>query len=246
MKLNVTTYERAGTSGQPNQDRLAVNDMGEQGMLCVLSDGVGSARDPERCSERVVRLVSQNFAARPRQWTLQKTFEKLIEQTNASLYQEGAYLDGNASMQATVAAVCLCENRLHGLNVGDSPVLLIRGENTERLSLDHLAADSERKDVLSQALGMGPELQPHYFERDLKEGDLIVITSDGLTKIRDDQSIGEIARKTSSARGLIQEAIQLGVPAQLDDLSAILIRVEQLGAERSAKSLVDMPIPQPA
>ena len=246
MKLHVTTFEQAGTPGQPSQDRLAVNHLGDHGVLCVLSDGVGTARDPERCSERVVRLISDNFAARPRQWTLQKTFEQLIGQTNVSLYQEGTYLDGSPSMQATVAVVCLRDNRLHGLNVGDSPVLLVRGEKTERLSVDHVVTDAEQRDVLTQAVGMGPAIRPHYFEQNLAAGDWLVITSDGLTKIMDDSAIGELARKSSSARGMIQEAMQRQGPKPLDDLSVILIQVEQLGLERSVTPTDEAPIPQPA
>ena len=68
MKLRSSSYEQSGSPNKASQDRLALVPLDDEGLLCVLSDGVGTARDPERCAERVVRLVADNFSARPRQW----------------------------------------------------------------------------------------------------------------------------------------------------------------------------------
>lgn len=202
----------------------------------MLSDGVGTARDPERCAERVVRLVSDSFSARPRQWPVRKAMERLVEQVNDSLYKEGAYLDGTASMQATLAAVCVMGNRLRGLNVGDSRVLLMHGAEVERLSHDHVSMNGDGHDILTQAIGMGPHLSPHYFEKALSKDDLIVVTSDGLSKLMDDATLGQAARKYASAQSLVREVIENKKTTETDDLSLVIMRVEQLGP--------DLPEPQ--
>lgn len=229
MKLRSSSYEHPGQPGKPSQDRLAVAKIEDNGLLCVLSDGVGTARDPERCAERVVRLVAENFAARPKQWSMRKFFEHLAQQANESLQREGFFLDGTTSMQATLAVACIVGNRLFGLNVGDSPILLIRHGKTERLTRDDVVKGPEGQDRVTQSIGMGPLLQPHYFERDLAQDDTILLTSDGLTKLFDDVSLGRLVNGAATARGVVQEAIRERQPGELDDLSAIIVRVENLG-----------------
>jgi len=235
MKLRSSSYAHPGVPGKPSQDRLAITAHEEEGLLCVLSDGVGTARDPERCAERVVRLVADNFSARPRQWPMRKFFEHLVQQANESLLREGFYLDGNISMQATLAVACLQGNRLFGLNVGDSPILLVRNGTTERLSHDHVVKDADGQERVTQTIGMGPQLQPYYFEKDLSEDDALLLTSDGLTKLLNDEALGLLINGATSAKGLIQEAIRDRRKEDLDDLSAIIVRVENLGH----------PIPEP-
>ncbi len=231
MKLRSSSYEHPGSPGKASQDRLAVLRLEDDGLLCVLSDGVGTARDPERCAERVVRLVADNFAARPRQWSMQKSFEHLVQQANESLQREGFYLDGTTSMQATLAVACLRDNRLFGLNVGDSPILLVRKGGTERLSRDHVVKNADGQERVTQTIGMGALLQPFYFEKDLSVEDVVVLTSDGLTKLADDDSLGRLVNGASTARGMIQEAIKGHKTEELDDLSAIVVRVENLGLQ---------------
>jgi serine/threonine protein kinase len=245
MKLRSSSYEHPGTPGKPSQDRLAVSRLENEGLLCVLSDGVGTARDPERCAERVVRLVADNFAARPRQWPMQKLFSHLVGQANESLQREGFYLDGTISMQATLAVACLQGNRLFGLNVGDSPILLVRNGATERLSRDHVTKNGDGQECVTQAIGMGPLLEPHYFEKELAPDDTIILTSDGLTKLVDDESLGRLVNGAATARSIIQKAIRGQKPENLDDLSAIVVRVENLGPELpDSGKIPSAPFPQ--
>ena len=229
MKLRSSTYEHPGASGRPSQDRLAVTRFEDEGLLCVLSDGVGTGRDPERCAQRVVRLVAENIAARPRQWPMKKFLDHLVRQANESLQREGFFLDGTTSMQATLAVACLKGNRLFGLNVGDSPVLLVREGTALRLSQDHVVKHADGQERITQSIGMGPQLRPHYFEQDLAVNDTILLTSDGLTKLLDDDSLGRLAEHSTSARHVVHEAVRTGAGGELDDLSAIMVRVEDLG-----------------
>lgn len=191
----------------------------------MLSDGVGSARDPRRCSERAVRLVGDHFKARPREWPLRKVFERLIDEANASLYREGIYMDGVASMQTTLAVVYLLGDRLYGINVGDSPVYLIRNGITKRLSELHAVRNGDGKDILTNALGMAEEVEPYYFEEEILPGDIVLLSSDGLPGLINDQELGELACRFGSARTLVQEAQKSG--KDHDDLTAILVEIKE-------------------
>jgi serine/threonine protein kinase len=247
MQLRSSAYEHPGVPGRPSQDRLAVVPLDGEGLLCVLSDGVGTARDPERCAERVVRLVADNFMARPLQWPIRKFFEHVVLQANESLLREGFYLDGTISMQATVAVACISGNRLFGLNVGDSPILLRRGGITKRLSQDHLEKYPDGHERVTQTIGMGPQIKPYYFEMNLASDDMVIITSDGLTKLLDDEALGKLVSRVPNARKAIEQAAKGLSPTDLDDLSAIIVRVDGLApAENKLESprIWDFPNPE--
>jgi len=244
MKLRSSSHGVSGSPDKASQDRFAIVSLEDGGLLCVLADGVGTARDPERCAERVVRLVADNFSARPRQWPMKKFFEHLVHQANESLLREGFYLDGTISMQATLAVVSLCGNRVFGLNVGDSPIFLLHEDNAERLSKNHVETSSEGQERLTQAIGMGPLIRPHYFERELAQGDVIAMMSDGVTKALDDATIGQVVKNGMSARTLVAAAIDRNKSEEKDDASAIVVCVDKLGAP-APESPTHIPWPQP-
>ncbi len=90
MKLRSSSFGLPASGKSRSEDAFAIRPQPDGGLLCVLSDGVGAARDPLRAAERVVRLVSEGFEARPNGWPLRKVFERLVDEANASLYREGA------------------------------------------------------------------------------------------------------------------------------------------------------------
>ena len=235
MKLRITTYGRAAFHHSESQDRFAVHRLEDGGALCVLSDGVGSSRDPGRCADRVARLVADNYVARPRQWGARRAFQLLAEQINRSLYEEGVYWDGTPSMQATLAAVSLEHNRLNGMTVGDSLILMVRKGLVERLSRSDRRVTADGCEMLTQAVGMGPGIEPHHFERALLPGDRIVLVSDGLFHLYHDEdgsgALGHAAAECVSARNMVDKALQQGIEPQ-DDVSAVMVDIEQLGPDQ--------------
>jgi serine/threonine protein kinase len=242
VKLRITTHGIPGTGHSESEDVYAVTSLEDGGALCVLSDGVSAAREPQRCAARVVRLISENFPARPRDWSAQKTFSRLLEQANKSLYAEGAYRDGVASMQATLAAVCVSGTKLCGVNVGDSPVVLLRNGIARRLSQTHTRKNSDGYEVLTSAVGMGDSADSHYFEEPVESGDLLVITSDGLTRCFEDAALAAFADKSRSARTLLLEAVERNDGVDRDDLSAIMVEVQETGPDPDLGK--DVPLPR--
>lgn len=245
MKLHSTSFGLPAPRHAISEDVFSISPCEHGGLLCVLSDGVGSARDPRRCAERVVRLVQDHFNARPREWSLRKAFERLIDEANASLYREGTYMDGIPSMQATLAVVFLNGNQLSGINVGDSPVYLIRNGITTRLSELQAIRNGDGKEVLTNAIGMAESVDPYYFECEVIEGDTILIASDGLPALLNDEGLAELARRFGSARSLVQEVQQLAKKDDHDDLSAILVEVKETSPLPPSSSLIaSTPFPE--
>lgn len=248
MKLRTSSFGMPSPSRVKSEDAFAVTHGADGGVLCVLSDGVSAARDPRRCAERVVRLVSESFEARPLGWSPRQTLERLAGEANASLHREGAYHDGVPSMQATLAAFHIAANHLSGINVGDSPVLLVRDGFAERISTEDTMRNGDGRDILTASIGRNDAVSPHYFERELQQGDLVLAVSDGVTEVLDDAELGRLTTRLRSARLLTLEAARLSTtPGKLDDLSVILVEVEEVDpAVVSPASRATHPFPRPA
>jgi serine/threonine protein phosphatase PrpC len=228
LKAHCTSFGLPGSRHQESEDVYTVTRGENDSILAVLSDGVGSARDPRRSAERVVRLVSEHFFARPKDWSVEKTLTRLIGEANDSLTREGVHRDGIPSMQATLSALLLEKNIVSGVNVGDSPIFLIRGEMIRQLSATHTAPHADGGEMLTHAVGMGEGLRPHVFKATLEKDDLVVLCSDGVLNLLGEKRLGDLAKHHVSARTLVMEAQELAGSKPHDDLSAILIHIQEL------------------
>ncbi len=93
----------------------------------------------------------------------------------------------------------------------------------QRLTETHSVRNGDGAEMLTNAIGMGNAALPHYFEQELAEGDIVVITSDGLTHLLSDAEIGDYVRRFGTAKALVHEAVRTSKSKALDDLSAIVV-----------------------
>jgi PPM family protein phosphatase len=157
-------------------------------------------------------------------------------------------------MGATLVVPALIENRLWWISVGDSPLFLFRGGKLTQLNEDHsmgpqidlmveaglldaqTAANHPDRNCLVSAL-MGtkiPRIDCPSQPFELRAGDIIVCSSDGLQFLTNDQierllSRYRRARSTEIAERLLEELGKLGDPDQ-DNISFTVIKVNDASA----------------
>lgn len=120
--------------------------------------------------------------------------------------------------------------RLILINVGDSRAYLIRAGTITQLTQDHTVIDEQvrkgrltpeqaarhpDRHVLTRAMGLGPDLESDLFHYDLLPGDLILLCSDGLTKMLTDEAIlhTSLLHRDNAAlatKALLQAALDAG------------------------------------
>jgi len=164
---------------------------------------------------------------------------------NVTVYaqtQERPEEAGNAGTTLTMALVLGAQAVI--ANVGDSRTYLLRGGDMRQVTRDHsliaglVASGNVRpeeafshpaRNVIVRSLGRDPEVEVDVFEERLRPGDAILLCSDGLWEmIQDDTTIASIARDAATpmdaCRSLIDAANAAG---GADNISAIVVRVEQ-------------------
>lgn len=188
----------------------------------IVCDGVGSALKGLEASRRVVNNLINNFKNRPKSWSIEKSLETFIRNINTILYRESIEQYERAELLTTLSIVVIAGNRLYGANVGDSPIYLLRDNHLKKLSFDQVSDEPGMEHVLLQAIGMDEEIEPYFFENNLLPNDTLLLCSDGLSNLLDEESIK--SRIALDAIGLVKYASKKVDDNLPDDTSAVVIK----------------------
>jgi protein phosphatase len=231
-----------------NEDNFLLEpDLG----LFAVADGLGGHAAGEVASRIVVDKISDfigNTAERDRTWPVEYETDLSYDGNRlkaALLLADQGILDDirsnpeRESMGSTVVA-CLVHGDLVTLvHVGDSRAYLLDPVGIRQVTRDHswvadqvasgiLTPDEARRhpfrNVITQALGNGGELDVAIQEFRVKKMDRILLCSDGLSGMVQDGEIWDIVQKApdmdAAARGLIARAMECGGE---DNITVVLV-----------------------
>lgn len=220
-----------------NQDAYAVeNTLG----LWVVADGMGGHAGGDVASRLAVETVVRHVSERTRPSRSQRAGgddDELLRGAIAAA--QGAILDqarrqrALAGMGTTCVVLRIADGaglRATLAHVGDSRAYRWRGDRLTPLTRDHglvedyvsrglltpaQALTHPMRHVLTRALGIEDAWEPDLGAHELHVGDLLLLCTDGLTKMVADERIGEILRRQGSSperscEALVQEALRRG------------------------------------
>ena len=209
--------------------------------VAVMCDGVGSALRGQEASRRIVNYLVNNFKSRPRSWSIEKSLDTFIKNINTILYREGLDEYERPEYVSTLSVVVIEGHRLYGANVGDSPIFLLRDGHLQQLSFDHVSDEKGMEHVLTQAIGLGEHVDPYYFENNVEKGDRLLLCSDGLSNLLDEEEIR--ARLERGASSLVKYASKKVKDDLPDDTSAVTIEFSGMPTHCVLKQ-INLPIPE--
>jgi protein phosphatase len=244
----VTNVGRVRTN---NEDSFRVIDSLN---LYILSDGMGGVAHGEIASAMAVDVVAKHcaetevdpamtiFADMPSAWS-EKTrrLSSAVHLANKSIFDSAQTHEEQRGMGATITTAWIDGTRLSIAHVGDSRAYLLRSGSLQQLTSDHslvaeqvrrgilTPAEAERSDmqsVLLRALGAHAEIEVDSEEHTLFGGDVLLLCSDGLTRmITEPEIAGTLQAEpdpTKAAERLIDLANEQG---GADNITAIVVRV---------------------
>lgn len=224
--------------------------------LFVLSDGMGGEAHGEIASALAVETVVKhcmdfetNPAARvvgavQSNWSAQtKRLSTAVHLANKSIFKSAEEHPEQHGMGATLTAVWISGAKLSIAHVGDSRAYLLRGGSLLQLTRDHslvaeqvrrgilTAAEAEESDmqsVLLRALGAQAEIEVDAEEHTLFPRDVLLLCSDGLTRMVTEPEIAGTLQSDSdpvhAADKLIAMANERGGP---DNITVVIVRLEK-------------------
>ena len=210
-----------GRKREVNQDYVFVSDqpVGNIPNLLIVADGMGGHNAGDYASKFVVQVLKKELA-KSREDGPRAMLKKAIASANHQLIAESktdAKLEG---MGTTLVAATVIEHTLYFANVGDSRLNLLNDEIIQ-LSKDHslvqemvrlggLNAEEAKhhpdKNIITRAIGVKEDIEIDFFEYRLKKGDIILMCTDGLSNMVEDEEIFQIVR---SSRDVVEAVEQL-------------------------------------
>ena len=210
-----------GRKREVNQDYVFVSDqpVGNIPNLLIVADGMGGHNAGDYASKFVVQVLKKELE-KSREDGPRAMLKKAIASANHQLIAESktdAKLEG---MGTTLVAATVIEHTLYFANVGDSRLYLLNDE-IRQLSKDHSlvqemvrlgglnAEEAKRhpdKNIITRAIGVKEDIEIDFFEYRLKKGDIILMCTDGLSNMVEDEEIFQIVR---SSRDVVEAVEQL-------------------------------------
>jgi serine/threonine protein kinase len=224
VRAEITSFSAPRQAGQPNEDACGA-ELWHDAIIAVVADGVGRAELAGEAARRIVASTLENFHARPRSWSLPKALEEFARLSNRTLYQESMARLERAELVSTAAMIAVEGAQLCGLNAGDSRVYHWRGATLRQLSHDHVEEGADLRHVITQAVGLQPDLSPQLFQCSVEVGDVILLCTDGLTVNLPEEELIRSLGSGATARNLVQAALERATPETRDDTTAIVIRI---------------------
>lgn len=205
-------------------------------VVAALADGVGASREGGAAAHRAVAMLVDYCLTRPRAWSPRRALAEFTAQINRHLHSESLERHGQPELACTLTAVLIEGGRLYGCNVGDSPALHWRRGRVQQLSHAHALAQPGLAHVLTRAIGLEPTVEPHFFELELMDGDLVLLCSDGVTTPLSEQRLAELLSRRATGR-TVASAARAAAEANIelsDDVSAVVLDVVERGGNPTA------------
>lgn len=238
--MKTASLSDTGRKRQLNQDVVYSSELpvGNLPNLFMIADGMGGHKAGDYASRYAVDTVCREVQD-SKEENPEIILQNAISRANAGIFmlsEENKDLEG---MGTTVVAATIYENRMKVGNVGDSRLYIINGKNIRQITTDHSlveemikAGSLERenarthpnKNIITRAVGVTDNVRVDFFDVELQEGDIILLCSDGLSNMLEDEEIRMIINAQrdicEKAEALVRAANQNG---GRDNISLILI-----------------------
>ena len=240
----VVDLTRQNASLQPE---VREHDVGSRGTLLVVADGMGGAAAGEVASEMATDTILTHMTEvwikdedqGPQQFAFR--LKEAVEMANARIHQYAQDHPDLRGMGTTTTAVGILGDQLYLTQVGDSRAYLVRGREGTQLTKDQSlmqrlvdagelteeeAEKSERRNIILQALGPDPKVRVDLTNQQIREGDAVVLCSDGLTGQMNREEVAEVVAQADKnlmdvCSELIDIANERGGP---DNITVVVAR----------------------
>lgn len=212
----------------------------QSGILFAVADGMGGVSGGDFASRLGLQTLVEEYYARNEAGAPARLSEA-VSQANRRIFQEAENHPEFYGMGTTMCALLVQGDHAYIAHVGDSRLYLMRqGEGLIQVTEDHsLVAEQVRngfisedearshslKNLITRAVGTKDQVSADLYAMHLKVGDTMLICSDGLSNLVEDQQIANILAGENlqgAARVLVGRALAGGAP---DNVTVLLVRV---------------------
>lgn len=234
-----------GCVREQNQDAYHLEQLDRNTLLCTVCDGMGGAKSGNVASSLAVDVFSQEIK---RSWKsdmdddqVDVMLQSAVKLANFTVYDQAQQFAEFAGMGTTLVSILIRGKRVTVVNVGDSRCYLVNKKGIQQITQDHSlvqmmiakgeltpekAKNYPGKNLITRAIGTEPVVMCDIFHLKADKGDCLLLCSDGLSNLMDDQEIlFEIAHgadKQQCCERLLEIAKHRGAPDNVTSVLAVV------------------------
>ena len=232
-----------GNVRETNEDYFYISNSLDQIQLFLLADGMGGYNGGEIASQLAIQTaknyIENNFK------DIEKDKDSIIqllgssmEYANMVVYEKAKENPELQGMGTTLEICLIYNNKAYIGHVGDSRIYRVRKQFIRKLTQDHSyvqklvkegtitkeqAEHHPQKNMLMKALGCNAFVEPDVMVKGFLKDDILIMCSDGLSNMVDQQTIYEMASKNieQATKDLVQLAKDRG---GYDNITVVIIK----------------------
>jgi len=212
------------------QPEVRRHEIGARGSLFIVADGMGGAAAGELASAMATDLIYRHMATAwardPADSADQFAYRmrEAVELANGQIYSYAREHPEVRGMGTTVTAAGIFGSDLYLTQIGDSRAYLVRGSEAVQLTKDQSlmqrlvdageltqdeAEQSERRNIILQALGPDPRVKVDLTHQPIRRGDTLILCSDGLSGVVRREEFAKMAQEHNDLPALCSALIDL-------------------------------------
>ncbi len=225
-----------------NQDNIFVSDqpVGSLPNLYIVADGMGGHAAGDFASRYAIQMVV-DFVKKSSVKNPISLLRRALISANNEVYKESEKDHAKGGMGTTMVLCVVDGLRLICGNIGDSRLYLVNDEISQ-ITMDHSLVEElirsgqldrkkgrnhPEKNIITRAVGSRDEAVPDFFEVSLAPGDRILMCSDGLSNMVENDELRDIVRENDDPREAVDALIdRANYYGGTDNISAVVICVD--------------------
>ena len=235
----------AGCVRKQNQDTYMMEQLDRNSVICVVCDGMGGAKSGNVASslaaEVFIQEVKRSYSGLMDRERCDQMLRSAVKLANFTVFDQSQQFEEFSGMGTTMVAVLIRGKKATVVNVGDSRAYAISPDGIYQLTTDHsvvqmmvdrgeltpeTAKSYPGKNLITRALGTEAVVMCDLFHTEVAKGDYVLLCSDGLSNMMDDQEIlFEVvhgAQPDRCCERLLAIAKNRGAP---DNVTSVLIKI---------------------
>lgn len=190
-----------------NQDSYVIDTFDNGVGFAVVCDGMGGASGGKIASITAVNSFSSVISGLHPDMSSDEiigVLDKAIKSANSEIYNKSSTDIALSGMGTTLVAAVVIQNKVYVLNIGDSRCYILSDDKIRRITRDHSAVQElvdqgmltesqarnhPNKNIITRALGVDKSFDYDLFVENVRNGDIIMLCTDGVTNYVDDLEI---------------------------------------------------------
>lgn len=264
LRLAVGELTDVGRRRERNQDNVIhfvptdADLLARRGALFVVCDGMGGHAAGEIASEIGVRTIREVYFQETDEDVV-TALARAIRSANNAIFEHAREHQTHSGMGTTCVVLALVGGRGFFANIGDSRGYILRDGSLRQVTQDHswvaeqvragiLTEEQARvhahRNVITRSLGTQPDVTADLFIEEMREGDRVLLCSDGLHGYVAEEDIlqtMQVSAPEPVVRQLIDIANSHGGPDNITAVVVHLLEVPEVTQELNLPETIKLP-----